>query len=79
MESRVLGPVAGYSGNARGLGVAEMVEAVISGRKNRASKELATHVLEILEAMERSGKEGRMIDFSSTCERPPFFTEPGKA
>ena len=79
MESHVLEPVAGYSGNSRGLGVAEMVEAVISGRKNRASKELATHVLEILEAMERSGKAGRMIDISSTCERPSFFTETGKA
>ena len=74
MESCVLEPVAGYSSNARGLGAAEMVDALLSGRRNRASKELSSHVLEILEAMERSGEEGRMIQISSTCERPPLFT-----
>ena len=74
MTSSVLESVAGYSGNSRGLGAAEMAEALLSGRKNRASKELAAHVLEILEAMERSGKEDRMIPISSSCERPSFFT-----
>ena len=33
--------VFGYSGNSRGLGVAEMAWSMISGRKNRACKEMA--------------------------------------
>ena len=74
MTSSVLEPVAGYSGNARGLGAEEMAEALIAGRRNRASKELASHVLDILEAMECSGNEGRMVEITSSCERPPFFT-----
>ena len=64
LEHETLEPVPGYSGNARGLGAADMVEALRSGGPNSASKEMATHVLEILEAMERSGKTGRQEEIA---------------
>lgn len=63
-----------FSENSRGLGVAEMAAAVSAGRRNRASKELALHVLDVLESIELSGKTGKMTDVQSSCERPaPFY------
>ena len=62
-----------FSENSRGLGVAEMAAAISAGQKNRASKELALHVLDILESIELSGKTGEMADVRSSCERPAPF------
>lgn len=65
-----------FSENSRGLGVAEMADAISTGRKNRASKELALHVLDVLESIELSGKTGKMIEVSGTCDRPaPFYEQ----
>lgn len=70
----ILEPANEFSENSRGLGVAEMATAIETGRQNRASKELALHVLDVLESIELSGKTGRMIDITSSCERPaPFY------
>lgn len=72
---QILEPVGAYSDNVRGLGAAEMAVAIAEGRKNRASKDLASHVLDILESMEKSSREGKLIEVTSTCERPALFTE----
>ena len=56
--------------NMRGIGPAEMADAILTGRKNRANKEMAYHVLEVLTAMLRGGEEGKFVDIVSTCERP---------
>jgi len=37
-----------YNGNSRGVGLADMIYAIKSGRKNRASGEIAYHVLETM-------------------------------
>ena len=74
-EPRLLAPVGAYSDNARGLGAAEMAHAMALGQRNRASKELACHVLGILESMEKSSDTGAMVEVTSTCERPALFTE----
>ena len=64
-----------FSENYRGLGVAEMADAISNGRKNRASKELALHVLDVLESIEISSRTGEITDVKSTCEKPePFMT-----
>lgn len=54
----------------RGLGVADLTEAVRAGRPHRASGELAQHVLEIMLAFERSAGSRAYWDLQTTCARP---------
>lgn len=74
-EPIYLEQVGAYSDNVRGLGAAEMARALATGEKHRASGELATHVLDILESMEKSSASGEFVDLTTTCERPELFTE----
>jgi predicted dehydrogenase len=60
----------GYQENSRGLGVADMAQALRSGRAHRASGELALHVLDIMCACVESSDEGRHVEIKSSCERP---------
>ena len=53
----------------RGMGVADLV-ASIHGSPQRATPSLAFHVLEVLEAVETSSRERRLVRLKSTCERP---------
>ena len=63
-----------YSGNDRGIGPAEMADAIKHHRVNRASKEMAGHVLEVLEAILAGGEEGKFVDITSTLTVPdPLF------
>jgi predicted dehydrogenase len=50
----------------RGIGIADMAEAIRDGRPHRASAELAFHVLEVLLALEAGGR----VDIESGCGRP---------
>lgn len=54
----------------RGIGVADLAYAISSGRPQRASDELAFHVLDIMTAVEQSSAEGRHVLLESTCGRP---------
>jgi predicted dehydrogenase len=63
-------PLAFSGAVGRGIGVAEMADAIRSGRPHRACGELAYHVLEVLLAFERSGRERRHVDVASRCPRP---------
>ncbi|HEX8833584.1 MAG TPA: Gfo/Idh/MocA family oxidoreductase [Abditibacteriaceae bacterium] len=60
----------GYSDNSRGIGLADMIQASRSGRKHRASGELAYHVLDLMHSFHDASREGRHIEMQSTCERP---------
>jgi predicted dehydrogenase len=60
----------GYAGNSRALGLADMAFALRSGRPQRASGELAYHVLDLMHAFHDASAHGRHIDITSTCERP---------
>jgi len=57
-------------GNYRILGLADMAQAIRSGRPHRASGELAFHVLEVMEAFQTSSDAGRTIAMSTRPERP---------
>ena len=57
-------------GNYRILGVADMAQAIRSGRPHRASGTLAFHVLEVMEAFQVSSDRGRVVEVSSRPERP---------
>ena len=59
-----------YSDNSRILGVADLVQAISSGREQRASGEMAFHVLDIMHAALESSEQGRRIELTSSCERP---------
>ena len=65
-----LGHFTPYDGNFRGVGPSEMAEAIKEKRPNRASKEMAYHVLEILTRILEGGEEGRFYPIVSTCEKP---------
>jgi predicted dehydrogenase len=60
----------GYDDNARGLGLADMAEAMRQKRPHRASAELAFHVLEIMHAIHDTSRDGRHVELTSTVERP---------
>ncbi|MBZ9686015.1 Gfo/Idh/MocA family oxidoreductase [Clostridium estertheticum] len=71
----------GYTGNSRGVGVADMAYALLSGRDHRANVALTYHVLDIMHAIEDSSKEGKHIQLRSTLIRPsalPLGLLPGK-
>ena len=69
-EWREIPPSAGYTDAGRGFGLADMARAIETGRPHRASGELAFHVLEIMDAIIRSGHEHRVIELESTASRP---------
>ena len=61
------------NGNFRVVGVADMAHAIRKNRPHRASGELALHVLEVMEAVQRSSDEGRHIAIDSRPERPAML------
>lgn len=64
----------GYITNSRGIGVADMVYAIKTGRPHRASGELAHHVLDIMQSLLKSSDQGQHIVLSSTCNGPAPLT-----
>ena len=54
----------------RGIGLADMIEAIGSGRPHRASGELAYHVLDVLSALEDATASGRTEHVVSRVDRP---------
>src|SRR5690349_17784497 len=62
-------------GNHRSIGLADMAHAIRSKRPHRASGALALHVLEVMEAFDRSAKSGRAIAIATRPERPAALGE----
>jgi predicted dehydrogenase len=60
----------GYAENFRGLGVADMAQAIRSGRPHRAGGELTYHVLDAMQSFLDAGAKGRTVAVKSACERP---------
>jgi predicted dehydrogenase len=63
-------PRAGYVDAGRGVGLADLAGALRTGRPHRASGELAYHVLEIMDAILRSSADKRVVELTSTVQRP---------
>lgn len=59
-----------FSDNSRGIGPAMMAEAILAGKENRTDKALAGHVVEVLNAILKSGETGQFVEIISTCHRP---------
>jgi predicted dehydrogenase len=58
----------------RGVGLADMVDAIRADRPHRASGELGFHVLEVLLAIEEATRSGRVETIASRVERPAPLT-----
>jgi predicted dehydrogenase len=59
-----------YPDNSRGLGVADMAQAIEAKRKHRANGEIAMHALDIMQAIHEAAKTGKAVKLTTTCERP---------
>jgi predicted dehydrogenase len=59
-----------YPENSRGLGVADMADAIARGRPHRASGELTSHVLELMHGFHDASASGMYYQVSGTCARP---------
>lgn len=71
----------GYAENSRGIGVADMANALINKRQNRASGTLAMHVLDIMHGFHDASRDGRHYNITDKCERPaalPSDLAPGE-
>ena len=62
-------------GNYRSLGVADMAHAILANRPHRASGDLALHVLEVMEAFATAAREERIVDITTTVDRPAPIAE----
>lgn len=60
----------GFVDECRGIGAAEMAWALRKGRKNRASKEMGYHILEVFEGMMESAVTGQTYQIRSRFELP---------
>ncbi|OAS16423.1 hypothetical protein A8708_20665 [Paenibacillus oryzisoli] len=62
----------GYKDPNRGLGVAAMAQALITGDSSahRANGELAYHVLEAMHGFHDASEAGRHYVTKSSCEKP---------
>ena len=54
----------------RGIGIADMADAIRTGRPIRAGLELGYHSLEVMVAFDESSRTGRHVEIRSTCDRP---------
>jgi len=60
----------GYTENSRGIGVADLAYAIRTGRPQRASSDLAYHVLDAMHAIIEASETGQHIELTSSCDRP---------
>ncbi|MBK9711175.1 MAG: Gfo/Idh/MocA family oxidoreductase [Kouleothrix sp.] len=60
----------GHTENSRGIGVADLAYAIRTGRPQRASGDMAWHVLDTMHAILEASATGRHVELTSTCDRP---------
>ena len=61
--------------NYRGIGLSDMIDAIINKRKARCSLDLAIHVLEIMEGILISSKNRQMYNLTTQPTQPKFLSE----
>lgn len=60
----------GYTGNSRGVGVADMAEAIRVNRPHRASGALGYHVLDAMHGFQDASVSGKHYAMTSRCDTP---------
>lgn len=56
--------------NYRAAGLADMADAILTGRRHRCSLEMSLHAVDVMTAILQSGETGAFVELSTTCERP---------
>ncbi|PPF63552.1 oxidoreductase [Rathayibacter tritici] len=69
-EWRVVPDSAGVIDTGRGVGLADLAEAIVEDRPHRSSGRVALHVLEIMDAVLRSNEDRAVVAIESTAEKP---------
>ncbi|MBG0768161.1 MAG: Gfo/Idh/MocA family oxidoreductase [Spirochaetaceae bacterium] len=59
-----------YPENSRGLGIADIAEALESGSEHRANGDVTRHVVDVMESILKASREHVQILLSSTCKQP---------
>lgn len=67
--------ISGYKENSRGIGPADMAEAILEGRTPRANSEMTYHVLEIMHGLLQASEEGKHYHLESHVSRPDPLIE----
>ena len=60
--------------NYRGAGLAEMAYCIEKRKKHRCNGNLSLHVLNIIDGIHKSAKNGKKFHIKTKCEKPKFFT-----
>lgn len=61
--------------HCRGIGPADMANAIMTGGSHRASADIALHVLDIIDCLMRSSRENRPVTVQTRCQKPAALTE----
>jgi predicted dehydrogenase len=67
---RVVPPSAGYVGAGRGVGLADLAQAVAAGEPHRCALDVAVHVLDVMACLLEASAGGTAVTLASTCEVP---------
>lgn len=59
-----------HADQSRGIGLADMTWAMRSGRPHRASGELASHCVDVMQSLVESAEQRTQLEVTSMCERP---------
>ena len=74
-EWQTLAPVSTLSDNCRGIGPANMAACIRSRQAHLASREMACHVLDVIEKMMESAKNSLPRKTETDCARPAPFSD----
>ena len=61
--------------NYRGAGLSEMLQSIKSKKKHRCSGDLSLHVLNIIDAIQKSASSGKRKKITISCKKPLFFNK----
>ena len=54
----------------RGIGLADMIDAIATGREARCSLDRALHAVDVMTAILRAARDGGVVEIAQTCTRP---------
>lgn len=64
-----------FTGNVRGIGLAQMCKAIENGTPTFASGELALHCLDVMESIGKACQEGKTVSCTTSVKKPPLFEQ----
>ena len=61
--------------NYRGIGLSDMIDSIIKGRKPRCSLDLALHVLEVMEGIIKSSESEKLFSTTTKPDKPLYLDD----